>query len=140
MSDEPESQETANAVGFKHPPKDKQFKKGYDPRRNLRGVPRDTIKGRALIRKIGAELLHIKEKGENGEIVEYDITRAEAMIRLMFSSKAPADKQTLLKALWPGLVKDEVDVTSGGEKLTGIIQIIEHDDAKSTPIPPADKI
>jgi len=117
-----------------------QFKKGYDPRRNLRGVPRDTIKGRALIRKIGAELLHIKEKGENGEIVEYDITRAEAMIRLMFSSKAPADKQTLLKALWPGLVKDEVDVTSGGEKLTGIIQIIEHDDAKSTPIPPADKI
>ena len=116
-----------------------QFKKGYDPRRNLRGVPRDTIKGRALIRKIGAELLHIKEKGENGEIVEYDITRAEAMIRLMFSSKAPADKQTLLKALWPGLVKDEVDVTSGGEKLTGIIQIIEHDDAKSTPIPPADK-
>jgi hypothetical protein len=88
----------------------KKFKKGYDPRRNLKGVPKDTIKGRHLIRKIGAELIHIKEKLETGEIVEYDITRAEAMIRLMYSSKAPADKATLIKALWPGMLKDEIDV------------------------------
>ncbi len=102
------------------------FKKGYDPRRNLRGVPKDTIKGRHLIRKIGAELIHIKERQDNGENVEYDITRVEAMIRLMFSSRAPADKQTLLKALWPGLVKDEVDVTSGGEKI--VVQLVKDED------------
>lgn len=91
------------------------FKKGYDPRRNLRGVPKDTIRGRALIRKIGAELIHIDDK-TTGE--SYDITRAEAMIRLMYSSKAPADKKALIDALWPGLLKQEVDITSGGEKIT----------------------
>lgn len=104
------------------------FKKGYDPRRNLKGVPKEAISARKRIRKIGAELLHIKERLDTGETVEYDITRVDAMLRLMFSSKAPKDKETLMKALWPGLLKDEVDVTSGGEKLTGIIQIIEHDD------------
>ena len=108
----------------------KPFKKGYDPRRNLRGVPKDTIKGRALIRKIGAELIHIEDK-TTGE--SYDITRAEAMIRLMYSSKAPADKQTLIKALWPGLVKDEVDLTSGGKQITWVQFIGTDDDDKPAP-------
>ena len=113
----------------------KPFHKGYDPRRNLRGVPKDAIKGRAFIRKIGAELIHVKEKMDGGEVVEYDITRAEAMIRLMFSSKAPADKQTLIKALWPGIVKDEIDVTSGGEKITFVV---ERDNGKADKtLPPA---
>jgi hypothetical protein len=96
------------------------FKKGYDPRRNLRGTPKDAITARKKIRQIAAELIHIKEKQDNGEVIEYDITRADAMIRLMFSSKAPADKQTLMKALWPGLLKDEVDITSAGEKIQAI--------------------
>lgn len=114
------------------PKKKGTFVKGYDPRRNLRGVPKDTIKGRALVRKIGAELIHIKEKLDNGESVEYDITRAEAMIRLMFSSRAPADKQTLLKALWPGLVKDELDVTSAGE-VKVIIEYANDNPSEVTP-------
>jgi hypothetical protein len=80
------------------PTKPGVFKKGYDPRRNLRGVPKDTIKGRALIRKIGAELIRIGDKDG-----DYEITRAEAMIRLMYSSKAHADKKALIDALWPGL-------------------------------------
>ena len=88
----------------------KPLKKGYDPRRNLRGVPADAIAARKLIRKIGAELVHIAEKDENGQKVEYDLTRYEIMIRLMFGSKAPADRQALLKALSPGLLKDEVDI------------------------------
>jgi hypothetical protein len=100
----------------------KPFKKGYDPRRNLKGVPAEAIAARKLIRKIGAELIHIKEGA-----TEYDITRAEAMIRLMFGSKAPKDKEMLLKALWPGLLKDEVDVTSGGEPLKPpqVIEVIK---------------
>lgn len=110
----------------------KPFVKGYDPRRNLRGVPKDTIKGRALIRKIGAELIHIKERQANGQDVEYDITRAEAMIRLMYSSKAPADKQTLLKALWPGMLREELDLTTGGEAIT--FRIVRDDDGiQNTP-------
>lgn len=105
-------------VGYKHPPKSGQFRKGYDPRRHLAGVPKEAIAARHFIRKIGAELLRVKEKQENGEVVEYDVTRAEALVRLMFSSKAPKDKETLMKALWPGLLKEEVDLTSAGEKIT----------------------
>jgi hypothetical protein len=104
------------------PTKPGVFKKGYDPRRNLRGVPKDTIKGRALIRKIGAELIRIGDKDG-----DYEITRAEAMIRLMYSSKAPADKRALIDALWPGLLKQEVDITSGGEKI--IINLVKDEDA-----------
>jgi hypothetical protein len=98
------------------------FKRGYDPRRNLKGVPANAIAARKAIRKLGAELVHIKEKvydpatGDHKE-VEYDLTRYEAMIRLMFSSKSSRDREILLKALAPGLLVDAVDVTSGGEKI-----------------------
>ena len=100
----------------------KPLKKGYDPRRNLRGVPKDAIEARKFFRKIGAELLTIKERQANGEDVEYELTRLEAAVRLKFSSKAPKDFETILKAMFPGLLKDEVDVTSGGEVLKVLIQ------------------
>ena len=108
----------------------KPLAKGYDPRRNLKGVPKDAIAARKLIRQIGAELVHIKEKGENGENIEYDLTRYQVMVRLMFGSKNPTDRANLLKALSPGLLKDEVDLTSGGEKLAPvtIIEIIKSKD------------
>lgn len=104
----------------------KPFPKGYDPRRNMRGVPKDAIEARKMIRKIGAELVHIKEKGENGEQIEYDLTRYEAMVRLMYSSRNPAEKIALLKALSPGLLKDEVDLTNsdGSLKPPQIIETI----------------
>jgi len=103
------------ANGRLMPPKETRFKKGYDPRRNLKGVPKDAIEARKIIRKIGAELLTIKEKGASGEVIEYEITRYEAMVRLMFSSRNSAEKIALLKALSPGLLKDEVKVISDGE-------------------------
>lgn len=114
-------------------PSGKPFKKGFDPRRNLKGVPKDAIAARHLIRKIGAELIHIREKTETGETVEYDIERAAAMIRLMFSSKAPKDKETLMKALWPGLLKDEVNIN--GDVLTKVI--VEYVNSKDTTSPVA---
>lgn len=93
----------------------KPFKKGYDPRRNLRGIPKDAVEARKFFRKIAAELLTIKEKGKNGETVEYEISRLEAAVRLKFSSRAPKDFETILKAMFPGLLKDEheVKVTTG---------------------------
>jgi hypothetical protein len=108
------------------PKKKGTFVKGYDPRRNLRGVPKDTIKGRALIRKIGAELIHIEDKAA-GE--SYDITRAEAMIRLMYSSKAPADKKALIDALWPGLLVQKLDITSNDETI--VVRLVKDKDEES---------
>lgn len=100
------------------------FKKGvYSPRRNLRGVPKDAIEARKFFRKVGAELLRIKEKQESGETVEYDLTRLEAMVRLKFSSKAPKDFETILKALYPGLLKDEVEHSGGQELRIKIIKV-----------------
>lgn len=102
----------------RHPlPKGKPFVKGYDPRRNLKGVPASAIEARRRFQEIGAELLRIKERKANGQDVEYDITRLDAMIRLKFGSKAPKDFEIILKAMFPGLLKDEVDVTSGGKKI-----------------------
>jgi hypothetical protein len=110
----------------------KPFKKGYDPRRNLKGVPRDAVEMRKAIRKVAAELLTVKERQEDGSIVEYDLTRLEALIRLKFSSKAPADFITILKALAPGLLKDELDLTSGGEQLRAptVIEVVKSYDAE----------
>ncbi len=107
----------------------KPFKKGYDPRRNLRGVPKEAIAARHLFRKVAAELLTIREKAENGETVEYDITRIEAAIRLKFSCRAPKDFETILKAMYPGLLKDEVDVTSDGKAIKGYT-VVSPDDWK----------
>jgi hypothetical protein len=90
----------------------KPFVKGYDPRRAVARVPKTSVKARELFRRIGAELMRIKERNEAGETVEYDITRIEAAIRMKFSSKAPKDFETILKALYPGLLKDEIDQQS----------------------------
>lgn len=108
----------------------KPFVKGYDPRRAVARVPKTSVKARELFRRIGAELMRIKERNEAGETVEYDITRIEAAIRMKYSSKAPKDFETILKALYPGLLKDEIDLTSGGEKIDGVIRIVVHDDSK----------
>src|SRR3990170_4478613 len=102
-----------------------------DPPRNLRGTPKDAITARKLFRQIAAELLTIHEKNEKGEPVEYDITRLEAAIRLKFGSRAPKDFETILKAMFPGLLKDELDINQSGD----VKVIIEYADAKSTTPP-----
>jgi hypothetical protein len=114
-------QETAKkqGVGYKRPPKDKQFKKGYDPRRNMNGVPKEAIEMRHLLREIAAEVVKIKE--ESGDIRE--VTRLYARARLAFSSRNFKEFELILKALYPGLLREEIDVTSGGEKIKGYIGI-----------------
>ena len=104
----------------------KPFKKGYDPRRNLKGVPKDYIEARKFVRKIGAELLTIKERQSSGTIDEYEVTRIEKMVREKFSSLLPKDFEMLMKILYPELLRDNVDVTSGGNALT--IKIIKASD------------
>lgn len=52
----------AYAVGYKHPPKDKQFKKGFDPRRNMRAVPKETLAIRKHMHKLAAQVRPIRSK------------------------------------------------------------------------------
>lgn len=110
----------------------KPFVKGYDPRRAIGRVPKKTPGARALFRRIGAELLTIKERQANGEDVEYDLTRLEAAIRLKFSSKAPKDFETILKALYPGLLKDEVE-HSGESKIELVVKYETNDKPSQSP-------
>jgi hypothetical protein len=101
------------------------FKKGDDPRRNLKGVPADAIAARKLFREIGAELLKLEERKKNGEVVITEISRLEAKIQLMFSSRNPRDSELILKAMYPGLLKDEVDVKGTGKDGEFIIRFID---------------
>ena len=88
------------------------FKKG-DKRINRKGKPKDFLALRKLAQQISAEAL----TAGDGETV----TRIEAVLRVMSSSKNPADRALFLAYAF-GKPKDEVDVTSGGNALT--VQII----------------
>ena len=92
----------------------KPFVKGYDPRRNLKGVPKDAIAARKFWRKIAAEIIKMKDEGGN----EFEVTRYYARARLAFSRSNYKEFEMVNKIMYPGLLKDEVDLTTGGEKVT----------------------
>lgn len=96
----------------------KPFKKGYDPRRNLKGVPRDAIEMRKRMRKIAAEIV-------GGD--DTAMTRLDAMIRSAFSSRNPRHMEMLLTGMFPKLLEKSVDITSGGEGIT-TIRVVWADD------------
>ena len=103
MSDEPTN--TANSL-----PKagGKPFKKGFDPRRNIRGVPKDTLLMRKHMRQIAAELI-----GQN----ETEMTRLDAMLRQLWTSRNPAHNKLAIQILDPKLLIEHQDITSDGEKI-----------------------
>jgi len=86
----------------------KQFKKGFDPRRNLKGVPKDAVAMRKRMRMIFAEYIG------SGET---EMLRIDAMLRQLTSSRNPAHNKLALQVLDPKILTESVDVTSGGEKL-----------------------
>lgn len=106
----------------------KPLKKGYDPRRNLKGVPKDAIAARKAIRAIGAELVKLNE----GKADETEVTRFYIMIRAMFQSRQTADRIAILKALAPGLLTDSVEVTGkdGGPVEQKVTLTVEYVDKK----------
>jgi hypothetical protein len=110
MTDDTTSDSGESQVEKPHRPG--TFSKGYDPRRNLRGTPPDAITARKMLRKIAAELVALKDGGGEG-----DVTRLYLMLRQMLSSRNPRHNEIVLKALFPGLLKDELDLTSGGKAL-----------------------
>lgn len=81
----------------------KPFVKGFDPRRNLKGVPRDAILMRQHMRQIAAELI-----GKN----ETEMTRLDALLRLLFTSRNPAHNKMALQVLDPKILQDTLDLTT----------------------------
>lgn len=96
------------------------FKKGYDPRRWMQGrnkKPADKKKAEDILLSLIWDVL--------SEDIEHPIThekidRFRAMIRSMTTSKQSADKQAILDRI-AGKVRQDVDVTSGGEAIKGYI-------------------
>ena len=92
------------------------FKKGYDPRRWLKGQPKkpkDKKKAEELLEHIIWDVLSEEIRNpSNGESID----RLRAMIRSMTTSRQSADKQAILDRI-AGKVTQNVDVTSNGERI-----------------------
>jgi len=105
--------ETSNTgESLEKPPKKGTFKKGFDPRRNIKGVPKDAVLMRQHMRKIAAELI-----GKD----ETEMTRLDALLRQLFTSRNPAHNKLALQVLDPKILQEHVDVTSGGEKVELVV-------------------
>lgn len=100
-------------VGYGKPPKETQFgaERGNKQGRNM---PKNFTQLRALIKQISAEAIN-KNKTPDEEV----ITRIEGMLRLMSSSKNPADRKLFLEYGF-GKPKEEIDITSNGETITEV--------------------
>ena len=96
----------------------KPFVKGYDPRRNMKAVPKETTLIREKMRKIAAEII--------GEGTEAEMSRFEAMLRQLWTSRNPAHNKLALQVLDPKLLTEHSDITSDG-KAIGWAQFIEQD-------------
>jgi hypothetical protein len=124
MSEEDTGEKQAN--GRLMPPKETQFGGIRGNKRNRNGRPKTFDKVRKLFVAIAGEDIPTAD----GAV----ITRIEAMGRVLTSSKAPADRALFLAYAF-GKPKDEVDITTGGDKITFVI---ERDDGKADEtIPPA---
>lgn len=100
------------------PPVSGQFKKGFDPKRNLKGVPKDAIKMREHMRKIAAEIIGKDESA---------MSRLDAMLRQLFTSRNPAHNKLALQVLDPKILTEHTDITSNGETLKGYVTVSPDD-------------
>ena len=114
--------------------KDNKVTGEKDSRINRRGrlvSDRDALKKE--LAEFLAEIIYVadpktgKLKPLLDEITGEKLTRRRAGMRIVSGSRNPAHIFELWNQTY-GKPKEEVDVTSGGEKITGVIQIIEHDD------------
>jgi hypothetical protein len=88
----------------------KPFVKGFDPRRNLKGVPRDAILMRRHMRKIAAELIG------SGDT---EMTRLDALLRQLFTSRNPAHSKLALQVLDPKILTEHYDVSAKVDRIEG---------------------
>ena len=90
-------------VGYKNPPKSQRFKKGFDPKRNVRGVPKDAVAMRKRMRQIAAELIGAGDT---------EMTRLDAMLRQLWTSRNPAHSKLALQVLDPKILIEQVELTA----------------------------
>lgn len=100
---------TNTGESLEKPRKKGTFQKGYDPRRNIRGVPKDTVAIRKRMRMIAAELIG------SGDT---EMTRLDAMLRQLWTSRNPAHNKLALQVLDPKILIEHVDMTTDGKPLT----------------------
>ena len=114
MTDQP----TNTGESLDKPPNKGTFVKGFDPRRNLKGVPKDAVAMRQHMRKIAAEML-------GGD--DTAMTRLDAMLRQLWTSRNPAHNKLALQVLDPKILTEQVDITSDGEALKApqVIEVIK---------------
>ena len=103
------SDDTGNlsGVGYKNPPKETRFG-GKRANKQGKGKPKTFTALRKLAQSIAAEEL----QSTDGDV----ITRIEALLRVMSTSRNPADRKTFLEYAF-GKPKEEVDVTSAGKEV-----------------------
>lgn len=99
---------TNTGESLEKPRKKGTFQKGYDPRRNIRGVPKDTVAIRKRMRMIAAELIG------SGDT---EMTRLDAMLRQLWTSRNPAHNKLALQVLDPKILIEHVDMTTDGEQI-----------------------
>ena len=102
--------------------KGKPFVKGYDPRRRLSSVPKETVLIRERMRKLAAELIG------SGET---EMTRMDAMLRQLWTSRNPAHNKLALQVLDPKILTEIQEVQNSGE--TKVIIEYSKGNASSTP-------
>ena len=95
----------SNTAGLlQNKPRGKPMVKGFDPRRNLKGVPRDAVLMRQHMRTIAAELI-----GKD----ETEMTRLDALLRQLFTSRNPQHNKMALQVLDPKILAEHVQLSGG---------------------------
>ena len=112
--------------------KGKPLAKGYDPRRWLHGAPKkpkDKKRAEEILLHVIWDVLSEEITNPNtGEAID----RLRAMVRSMTTSRQSADKQALLDRI-AGKVTQDIDITTGGDKITKIQVIWDDTDSGDTP-------
>lgn len=111
-------------IGYKRPPKDTQFG-GKRANRQGKGKPKSMTALRKLAQSIAAEEL----QSTDGDV----ITRIEALLRVMSTSRNPADRKTFLEYAF-GKPKEEIE-QSGESKIELIVKYATN----NKPPPPTPK-
>ena len=111
--------------------KGKPLAKGYDPRRWMHGAPKkpkDKKKAEEILLHVIWDVLSEEIKNPNtGESID----RLRAMVRSMTTSRQSADKQALLDRI-AGKVVQNLDFTTGGDKITKIQVVWDDADSADT--------